>query len=178
MKRFGHPATVIASLALFVALGSGAALASGLISGTKIVNHSIPEKKLTAAAIKALHGLQGPPGPKGPAGPTGLQGPTGATGLAGTNGATNVVVRTAIVSVPTASGAIQGVPCNPGERATGGGVKLDIVSPLTETVNASYPIFNGGAAAAGQTPNGWASSIMNNTGSTMAATFFAICASP
>jgi hypothetical protein len=35
----------IASLALFVALGGGAALASALISGTKIVNHSIAEKK-------------------------------------------------------------------------------------------------------------------------------------
>lgn len=55
MKGLKPPATLIASLALFVALGGGAARASGLISGTKIVNHSISEKKLTAAAIKALH---------------------------------------------------------------------------------------------------------------------------
>ena len=44
-------------------LGGGAALASGLISGNQIVNHSIPAKKLTAAAIKTLHGQTGPAGP-------------------------------------------------------------------------------------------------------------------
>jgi hypothetical protein len=64
----------IASLALFVALGGGAALASGLISGTKIVNHSIAEKKLTADAIKALRGQRGPAGAQGPNGATGAQG--------------------------------------------------------------------------------------------------------
>lgn len=56
MKAWKHPATLIASLALFVALGSGAALASGLISGAQIRNHSIPEKKLTAAAMTDLLG--------------------------------------------------------------------------------------------------------------------------
>ena len=42
MKRLTHPATAIAIIALFVALGGGAALASGLISGSQIKNHSIP----------------------------------------------------------------------------------------------------------------------------------------
>jgi hypothetical protein len=56
MRAWKHPATVIAALALFVALGGGAALASGLISGKQIANHSIPAKKLTAAAIKTLQG--------------------------------------------------------------------------------------------------------------------------
>lgn len=57
------PAMVISAIALFAALGSGAAFASGLISGNQIVNHSIPAKKLTAAAIKTLHGQRGPAGP-------------------------------------------------------------------------------------------------------------------
>ena len=61
--RAPSPALVISVIALSVALGGGAALASGLISGNQIVNHSIPAKKLTAAAIKTLHGQTGPAGP-------------------------------------------------------------------------------------------------------------------
>jgi hypothetical protein len=57
MKRLKHPATFVAALALFVALGGGAAAyASGLISGSQIKNHSIAEKKLTKAAITDLLG--------------------------------------------------------------------------------------------------------------------------
>ena len=54
-KHFKHPATVIAAVALFAALGGGAAAyAGGLISGSKIKNHSIPENKLTKSAVKTL----------------------------------------------------------------------------------------------------------------------------
>ena len=103
-KHLRHPATVIAALALFVALGGGAAWASGLIPGSRITNHSISTKKLTARAIKSLRGQTGPAGPQGtpgtpggppgpagpagPAGPVGPAGPAGATGPAGAKGAT------------------------------------------------------------------------------------------
>jgi hypothetical protein len=95
MKGLKHPATAIALLALFVGLGGGAALARGLISGEQIKNHSIPAKKLTKSAIKALQarrgsrgpagatglqGLRGPQGPQGPQGPTGGAGNTGPVG--------------------------------------------------------------------------------------------------
>lgn len=79
MRHLKHPATVIASLALFVALGGGAFAASGLMSGSHIRNHSIAEKKLTRHAIRALHGRRGPAGPQGAAGP---QGPAGTAGSA------------------------------------------------------------------------------------------------
>ena len=69
MSGLKHPATIIALLALFVSLGSGAAVASGLVSGRQIVNHSIPERKLTHGAIRHLRvGRRGPAGPKGPSG--------------------------------------------------------------------------------------------------------------
>jgi hypothetical protein len=83
VKGLKHPATIIALLALFVALGGGAAVASGLVSGRQIVNHSIPEWKLTSRAIERLRGHQGPAGAPGPAG---AQGPKGATGLVGLTG--------------------------------------------------------------------------------------------
>jgi hypothetical protein len=84
--RAPGPAFVISLVALFAALGGGSAWASGLISGKEIVNHSIPQKKLTAAAIKALRGQRGPVGPQGPKGATGPQGPKGDTGAMGPEG--------------------------------------------------------------------------------------------
>jgi hypothetical protein len=54
--RAPSPALVISLIALFVALGGTTAYASGLISGRQIVDHSLPAKKLTAAAVSALQG--------------------------------------------------------------------------------------------------------------------------
>src|SRR5579884_2421430 len=79
-----HPATVIATVALFVAVGGGSvAYASGLINGSQIKNHTIAAKKLTKSAIKSLHGKRGPAGPAGPTGATGAQGPVGPQGPGG-----------------------------------------------------------------------------------------------
>jgi hypothetical protein len=83
VKRLTHPATIIAALALFIALGGGAAWASGLISGSKIKNHSIAEKKLSKKAIKALHGARGPKGATGAPGTAGAPGKDGAAGPPG-----------------------------------------------------------------------------------------------
>ena len=80
LKNLRHPATILAALALFVALGSGAAVAGGLVSGKQLVDHSVQEWKLTGRAISSLRGQRGPTGSQGPAGP---QGPKGATGLTG-----------------------------------------------------------------------------------------------
>lgn len=81
MKALKQPATIIAMLALFVALGGTAAIAGGLISGKKIVNHSIAEKKLTNAAIAALKGQKGDPGPAGSARAWAKVGQTGSLDL-------------------------------------------------------------------------------------------------
>jgi len=85
-------ATIIAGLALMVALG-GTATAAGLINGAKIKNNSVAGKKLknktvtknklAPATIKALKGKQGPKGEQGEQGP---QGPKGAQGDPGQDG--------------------------------------------------------------------------------------------
>jgi hypothetical protein len=54
--RAPSPAFVTSLIALFVALGGTTAYASGLISGKQIIDHSIPAKKLTAAAVNGLQG--------------------------------------------------------------------------------------------------------------------------
>jgi hypothetical protein len=76
-------ALAVAVVALFVGAGGGAAWASGLISGKQIVDHSIPERKLTAGAVKALRGQRGPAGPRGRRGDAGPQGHRGDTGARG-----------------------------------------------------------------------------------------------
>jgi hypothetical protein len=100
VKGLKHPATVIAALALFVALGGGAALASGLISGSQIKNHSIAAKKLTKKAIASLHGQRGP---RGATGATGAPGAAGATGAQGPAGPSNTMTWKATVATPGAS---------------------------------------------------------------------------
>lgn len=64
--------TVIAVIALFVAIGGTATAASGLISGSKIKpgtitakqikNKTITASKLSPATVKSLKGAQGPTG--------------------------------------------------------------------------------------------------------------------
>src|SRR5690349_10805744 len=103
-----HPATFLAALALFVALGSGAAVGSSLISGRQLLDHSIPKSKLTSRAVAVLEGRDraasggrsvflrdmkgagamatGAAGSKGKTGATGLQGPRGAIGPRGLQG--------------------------------------------------------------------------------------------
>jgi hypothetical protein len=99
--RAPSPALVISVIALFVALGGGAAYASGLIPGSKIENHSIPAKKLTKAAVKSLHGMRGPAGPTGLTGASGAQGTTGATGPQGPGGTIVTYDATASASPTT-----------------------------------------------------------------------------
>lgn len=86
IKQF-RPATLIAMLALFVAIGGTATAASGLINGKKLVNNSVggkklknktvTKKKLAPATIKALKGQQGPQGLQGPKGNQGSPGQDG-----------------------------------------------------------------------------------------------------
>ena len=83
MKGLRHPATILAALAMFIALGSGAAVASRLISGTQLVNHSVPAWKLTSRAVASLRGQQGPVGEQGPPGPQGVAGRIGPLGPIG-----------------------------------------------------------------------------------------------
>ena len=90
-----RPATLIAMLALFVAIGGTATAASNLINGKNIKpgtvtakqlkNKTITKGKLAPATVKALKGAQGATGQRGP------QGEPGTPGTPGTPGANGVV---------------------------------------------------------------------------------------
>ena len=104
-ERRPTPAMIVALLAFFIALGSGAyaavrlpansvgtrQLKSGAVSGAKLHNnavtsHKVKDDSLLAKDFKAGQLPTGPQGPKGNTGATGSQGPKGDTGATGSQG--------------------------------------------------------------------------------------------
>lgn len=110
MKRLKQPSTIIALVALFVALSGGTAVASRLISGRSIANRSISERKLTSGAIAHLRGQRGPTGPAGASGPKGDTGATGPQGPAGARGSIG----------PQGPQGVQGLQGQPGPQGDPG----------------------------------------------------------
>jgi hypothetical protein len=59
VKHFKHPATIIATVALLVALtGTAGATIRAMIDGSQIKNGTISQSKLTASAVKGISSLQ------------------------------------------------------------------------------------------------------------------------
>jgi hypothetical protein len=169
-------ANVVSVIALFVALSSSATAAmlitgknvkNGSLTGADVKNNSlgsgdVKDRSLLAKDFKLGQLPAGPQGRQGPPGATGATGATGPPGANGTNGATNVVVRTA-----TGSDAYQGYAyCQPGERATGGGV--------TPNAGGATYVFQSRPAQHSGTPTGWYAYMSGGTG----VTIYVVCASP
>jgi hypothetical protein len=117
------PSDLIASLALFVALGGSAAAAGHyLITNTSQIKPSVLEKlsgsvgKPGAKGPQGAPGLQGPPGPPGPAGSEGGQGPPGPSNLS----ALRTVIGPTVEVPPGEIGSAEAV-CPEGFRAVSGG---------------------------------------------------------
>lgn len=174
MKGLRHPATILACVALFAALGGGVAAASGLITGKSIRNHSIPEGKLTRKAIKNLRGHKGPAGPQGPqgsAGATGAQGstgPQGATGATGPAGVTSSQVVFATVTASVNGGtATATATCPSGKYLLGGAgnattpmgqltISANNPTSTSTTLNQGWTVSAKGDATHEATANAWA----------------------
>ena len=209
VSRRPSPATVISLVALFVALGGTSYAAVALVpnnsvGSAQVINGSLQKKDLSTKAVAALKGNRGPAGaqgaqgsagaagPAGAAGATGATGPvgasgvtgpkgtTGATGAAGAAGATNVIARTASVSVPAGGVAPVTAVCNAGEVATGGGAALiGFFSSGPATIVRSYPSLGASEAGAGDaTPTSWTTRLYNPTGGALTADGYVVCASP
>jgi hypothetical protein len=149
-KHLRHPATVIAALALFVALGGGAAWAGGLISGSQIKNHSIPAKKLTKKAINSLHGARGPRGapgtPGGPAGGTIAYTSSGAT-IAGWHAVSlsKTAAKTAItLTAPASFASATSYVCS-GSDVTAKHTAANVTFTYTSGSQFQYSLAGGGS---------------------------------
>jgi hypothetical protein len=184
-RRPGH-ATVVAYLALFIALGgvSYAAL--------KLPKNSVGSKQIKADAVKGSKVKNGslrvgdfrtgdlPAGDRGPAGPSGLTGPTGPTGPqglqglqglqgnTGTFGAVTVAFEQAAADLADNANGNYDVYCPAGQRAIGGGGRGDAtLSEQTILTNMRPAVSSGNTeppTPGTQTFGGWRITVVNPTG--------------
>jgi hypothetical protein len=169
---------------------TSAAIKNGAVKSVDLARNSVTSSKVRDGSLLAkdfkrgqLGGASGTPGPEGPAGargpagpagapgpaggpgPTGGAGPAGAQGPKGADGATNVVTRSTYL--PTGTG---NVSCNPGERATGGGITGDLFEAY---VNESQPFPQSGI------PTGWSGGLrLRANGAAASGTVYVICVAP
>jgi hypothetical protein len=179
---------VVASLALFVALGgvswAAVTLPKGSVGNRQLRRDAVTSVKVRDGSLLARdfkggelpHGEPGAPGERGGPGPKGDSGPKGDAGVPG---ATNVVVRRSDTDVDASTGqALFRVQCAPGERAVGGGASVTN-SGASAQVEQSFPIGDNGARLTeGETPTGWESFIKNTSASATGAAGYAVCARP
>jgi hypothetical protein len=156
------PATVIALIALFVALGGTSyatfAVPKNSIASPQVINGSLQTVDLsqrTRAALKGSSGQQGPqglqgvPGAQGFTGPQGVQGAPGAPGATGPQGATGPKGDTGSQGPKGDTGAPGGVlrTLPSGESESGAWATGDSTSGEYLAINFPIPLASGLPAA-------------------------------
>lgn len=179
-------ANVMATAAMFVALGGGAYAVTGTPDKAGVLRGCVSKRTGAlrivdsgASCHKAKgQGKRRDPGEtaiswsqRGPTGVAGAQGLQGLQGVAGRDATTNLAIR--VSGVPTGTNSAT-ASCLPGERAVGGGGESSS-APITVSV----PSVDGSSFAsqvAGRSPNGWRVFTGVDTSGTRQA--FVVCASP
>jgi hypothetical protein len=173
MKRnLGGPALVVATIALFVALGEGA-VAAGIVP---LARHAITAGTATnalklggrtPAQVKAtLRGATGAQGPQGPKGDPGAQGP------AGSGASISLHTQTFTLNAAGSNGDNQNITasCGSGQKATGGGYAPDGTPGLESNILG----FDSRPTAA---DDGWTVFVYNVDGSAShGGTVYVVCA--
>jgi hypothetical protein len=188
-------ANVMATVAMFLALGGGALAATSFIGSDGKITGCVttkgqltvvkPGKKCGRGTTKIAWNQQGPRGLQGLQGAPGANGTNGAAGTNGangTNGTTKVVVRSTTVAPGGAGGGSYSgdIQCDAGERATGGGAGRGAgqASSSTDRMGRSFPLDAAGKeAAGGETPTGW-SVFGDTTGLGGNMVIHVVCVSP
>ena len=187
-NRLPNHGTVVAYLALFVAVATGGAYAADNLIGSKdIAKNAVKSKHIGKGQVKnadlaadavtspkvangSLLGEDFAAGqlPQGAQGAQGARGAEGAQGARGPAGATNVTVRSATIFGSSAPVLVQ---CNAGERAVGGGVD----APAEGDV-----IFSSTPSPQSGTPTGWLGGIIDRDSGqpTSQGTVYVVCAAP
>lgn len=197
--RLPTPGTVLAVVALTVALG-GTAYAAGLLPagsvGTAqlkvgaVVSSKVKDGSLLARDFKPgqlPRGARGPAGGQGAAGAQGLTGPTGATGPTGPAGAIGPggsqgpagfasldYVSADFGPYPARTQYAGEASCAGGRHAVGGGVISEGSNSGEQAVNSSYPTDGSGSGDPGTTA--WTAYVDNLSSGTLGFTVFVICA--
>lgn len=107
---------------------------------------------------------------------------TGPPGAPGADGATNVTIRTHTQTVAAGGSSTFTALCDAGEKATGGGWRLEgpvPSGPPPVTVLGTVPQSSSPEPAAGETPIGWkVIGVTSQDGADHDVTAFAVCAAP
>jgi hypothetical protein len=199
LLRRPSPATVVACLALLVALGGTsmaaanqlaknsvgtAQLKDGAVSNPKVKNNAINSSKVANQSLLRSDFAPGqlPAGPTGPQGPAGPAGPAGAAGAAGPAGVIGAVtVRSQSVTIPgglAENGAyntaeVQSL-CNSNERAISGGTGWsDSDSGLELWTQRLTPVLNGSNQVVGFRGSGG-----NDSGQSSSFIVYSLCYTP
>jgi len=189
-------ANVIATLALFLALGGGAAYAASLgknsVGAKQLRKNAVTSVKVKDGSLLAgdFKAGQLPVGERGPQGLSGPAGVAGAPGRAGAPGATDAVVRYGEEGKPKEEDEVDrsAAKCLPGEAVTGGGYDiLEESEPLEYTLLADRPSLDAvevegelvyPAPAEGSAASGWVVVLRNDSPETVFFRAYAICARP
>lgn len=178
-------ANVMATVAVFLALGGGAYAAVKLpknsvgasqikknaVTSTKVKNGSLKKGDFAAGQLPAgALGPAGPAGARGPAGATGLTGPTGPTGPGGptgTFGSVTTVFFQATSDLANSTNGNYGAFCGAGKVAIGGGGRGDATLSEETILTNMRPAISAGNTEpplAGQGFNGWRITVVNPAG--------------
>jgi hypothetical protein len=153
-------ANVIATIAMFLALGGGAyaalklpknsvgaaQLKKGSVTGSKVKNGSLAASDFNRAALpRGPEGAMGPVGAKGPEGPEGPQGQQGGQGVAGRDGAAVVARARSTGTAQTVDGSEVSMPLT-SNTWTQAANEIDLLpyGNITVTVPDSSHCFGGG----------------------------------
>jgi hypothetical protein len=180
MGRINY-ANVVATLALFVALG-GTSYAVKQIGSNDIRDNSIRSRDIRDNAIRSRDVRNGtllkrdfrpgqlPSGGRGSQGPRGLRGKTGKTGKTGSSGISGLSVVSADTASDSNDKAIT-AQCPSGTRALGGGATLKSGPPTSIALASSGP--------SGNPATGWRAGALEVNGGTTGPwqlTVYALCA--
>jgi hypothetical protein len=183
MRHKPSPAVVISFVALIVAMGgtgyAAISLPKNSVGAKQLRSNAVNSSKVKDGSLLRQDFKSGqlPAGPQGPQGPQGSQGLPGPAGKDGTNAATNVVIRdSAGVDVADGDDGFDSVACDPGEKATGGGV---FATDGTNIINTDTAVNESDATVdSNDHPTGWEGGIHNASGGSVTLVVEAICASP
>lgn len=152
--------SIITAIIVAAVISGSAGAASLLIDGSKLKNHSVPVTKLTASAVRSLHGQRGPQGIQGEQGDPGDQGDQGEQGDTGPPGLSGYVGGsggTPTVSVAPGTEGLASTFCPAGTQVIFGGFS-SLTSPSTlRAVSSSLFISDAGLP-------GWEATMTNEGG--------------
>ena len=197
--RLPAPSTVVACIALLVALGGvgyaatvlpagsvgTAQLKDGAVVSSKVRNGSLRAGDVAAGTLRGgpsgpqgsqgAQGQAGPAGLAGPAGPTGPQGPQGPQGGQGAAGFSSLTyVSTAYGPFPANTQYGGEAVCGSNLHPLGGGVVSDSGTAGQQAVNSSYPSDGKGTGTDGTAA--WWADVDNKSTAALGFVVYAVCA--